>query len=72
MIKVVLVDDHQIFRDGILSLFNEVRDIKIVGVASNADEAIENVKMLKPDVILLDISLPDTSGIEIIENYETF
>jgi DNA-binding NarL/FixJ family response regulator len=67
MINVVLIDDHQIFRDGILSLFTEVKDIKIVGVASGADEGMLKVKISEPDVVLLDISMPDISGIDLIE-----
>ncbi|MFC2101301.1 response regulator, partial [Bacteroidota bacterium] len=67
MIRVVLVDDHQIFRDGIVSLFTDVGDIKIIGVASNAEEAVDKVSMLEPEVILLDISMPGISGIELIE-----
>jgi two-component system, NarL family, response regulator DegU len=65
-IKVILVDDHQIFRDGIISLFADVNDIKIVGVASNGNDAISRIKTLKPDVMILDISMPRMSGLELI------
>lgn len=66
-ISVVLVDDHQIFRDGILSLFSDVDEIEIVGVASSGRDAIDKIQELKPNVAVLDISMPDISGIELME-----
>jgi two-component system response regulator NreC len=66
MIKVLVVDDHQIFRDGIVSLFSDQDEISVVDVASDADEALERMQYSKPDVMLLDISLPGKSGIEMI------
>lgn len=64
-IKVLLVDDHQIVRDGIFALLIKEREIEIVGEASNGDELFEKLKFIKPDVIILDISMPKMSGIEI-------
>ncbi len=64
-IKVLLVDDHQIVRDGIFALLIKEHDIEIVGEASNGDELFEKLKFIKPDIIILDISLPKMSGIEI-------
>lgn len=64
-IKVVIVDDHAVVRDGIKSLLDESSEIEITGEASNADEAIEKVRTLSPDILLADISMPDKSGIEI-------
>jgi DNA-binding NarL/FixJ family response regulator len=64
-IKVLLVDDHQIVRDGIFALLIKEREIEIVGEASNGDELFEKLKFIKPDIIILDISLPKMSGIEI-------
>jgi DNA-binding NarL/FixJ family response regulator len=66
MIKVILVDDHQIFRDGIVSLFSDQDEIQIVDVASDGDEALNRMQYSKPDVMLLDISMPGKSGIEVI------
>ena len=65
-IKVLLVDDHKIFRDGILSLFSDVDDIKIADIASNGQEALNIIKSQKPDVVILDISMPVMSGLELI------
>jgi two-component system, NarL family, response regulator NreC len=66
MIKVILVDDHQIFRDGIVSLFSDQGEIQIVDVASDGDDALNRMQYSKPDVMLLDISMPGKSGIEVI------
>ena len=66
-IKVLLVDDHQIVRDGIFALLIKEREIEIVGEASNGDELFEKLKFIKPNIIILDISLPKMSGIEIAE-----
>ncbi len=66
-IKVLLVDDHQIVRDGIFALLIKEREIEIVGEASNGDDLFEKLKFIKPNIIILDISLPKMSGIEIAE-----
>jgi DNA-binding NarL/FixJ family response regulator len=66
-IKVLIIDDHQIFRDGIGSLFNEADDIIVSGFASNSEEAMERIEQIKPDVLLLDISLPKISGFDLMK-----
>jgi two-component system NarL family response regulator len=62
--RLLLVDDHALFREGLVSLFNPQQDIKVVGQASSVQEAITLTHELKPDLILMDISLPDGSGID--------
>ncbi|MCR6638576.1 MAG: response regulator transcription factor [Sporocytophaga sp.] len=64
MIKVLLVDDHGIVRDGIKATLSNEKNIKIIGEASNGIEAIEQVKKLTPDVVVMDISMPEMNGIE--------
>ncbi|MBI4645705.1 MAG: response regulator transcription factor [Bacteroidia bacterium] len=64
-IKVVLVDDHKILRDGIKSLLADIPYINIAGELTEGKELIEKIEKIKPDVIILDISLPDISGIEV-------
>lgn len=63
-IRILLVDDHQLFRSGISSLLDEVSDIVIVGEAKDGNEAIEKYFQLKPDIILLDIAMPEVNGID--------
>ncbi len=64
-IKVFIVDDHKIVRDGIFLLLIGATDIRPVGEAEKAEELFEKLKTILPDVLLLDISLPGMSGIEI-------
>jgi two-component system response regulator NreC len=67
IITVVIADDHTILRAGLRMLLSQQSDIKIVGEAENGDEAIEQVHLTKPNILLADISMPGTSGIEIIQ-----
>jgi two-component system response regulator NreC len=64
MIKVLLVDDHTLFRQGIRSLLSNASDIEVVGEADNGQEAIEMTKMLSPDVAVMDLVMPIMNGIE--------
>jgi two-component system response regulator DegU len=64
MVKIVLADDHGIVRDGIRSTLRDEKSFKIVGEASNGLEAIEVVKALSPDIIIIDINMPKMNGIE--------
>ncbi len=63
-IRLLLVDDHAVVRSGLRMLLMSEEDMEIVGEAGNAAEALEAVRLLKPDVVLMDIGLPDMSGIE--------
>ena len=63
-IKILLVDDHQILRDGIRSILRGHQDIEVVGEASDGRTAIKLVDELKPDVVIMDISMPDVNGID--------
>lgn len=64
MIRVLIVDDHQLFRDGLQAIFLLATDIEVVGEASNGKEAIKKAETLQPDIILMDIQMDDMSGIE--------
>lgn len=63
-IKVLVVDDHTVVRDGICALLALTGDIEVVGEAANGSESLKMVKELKPDVVLMDISMPIMDGLE--------
>ena len=63
-IKVLIVDDHPLLRQGLTRLLELEQDIKVVGQAKNGEEALAVVEKLQPDVILLDINMPGMNGIE--------
>lgn len=65
MINVLLVEDHKLMRVGLKSLFEELDDVEIVSEAQNGKEAIEKYKIIHPEIVLMDIGLPDINGIEI-------
>ncbi len=63
-IKVIIVDDHQLFRNGLKFILSEIENIEIVGEASNGKEFLEILKFIKPNLVLMDISMPEMNGIE--------
>lgn len=63
-IKVLVVDDHTIVRDGICALLALAGDIEVIGEATNGNEALNRVRKLSPDVVLMDISMPVMGGLE--------
>jgi DNA-binding NarL/FixJ family response regulator len=63
-IRVLIVDDHAILRDGIRSLLERHKDIMVVGEAGNGYEALLRVKETLPDIVLMDIAMPQMDGIE--------
>lgn len=65
-IRVFSVDDHPLFREGIAAIINCQSDMSLVGTASNGAEAIEIYRKLAPDVTLMDLRLPDLSGIDVM------
>ena len=65
-IQVLVVDDHPIVIGGTRALLDEVEDINVIGEACNGITAIEENKRLKPDVILMDLVMPEMDGIEAI------
>ena len=65
MIRLLIIDDHEMVREGLKAMLTTEPDFTIVGDAANAEQAYELIERLRPDVILLDIRLPGTSGIEV-------
>jgi two-component system response regulator DevR len=65
MIRLLIIDDHEMVREGLKAILTTEPDFEIVGDAASAEQAFELIERLSPDIILLDIRLPDTSGIEV-------
>ncbi len=63
-IRVVIADDHELFRRGLADLLNEESDIEVIGEASNGQEATERAEELAPDVVFMDLNMPGQGGIE--------
>jgi DNA-binding NarL/FixJ family response regulator len=66
--RILLVDDHEVVRLGLKSLLDRNSQFDVVGEASSAREALEQVNLLSPDIVVMDIRLPGTSGIEACED----
>ncbi len=62
-IRILVVDDHTLFRQGIVGLLESQGDLEVVGQAANGNEALAAAAQLSPDVVLMDISMPGTSGL---------
>ncbi|MGW0199718.1 response regulator transcription factor [Nonomuraea sp. NPDC003201] len=65
MIRVFLVDDHEVVRRGVAALLESEDDIEVIGEAGTAESAIARIVALKPDVAVLDVRLPDGSGVNV-------
>jgi DNA-binding NarL/FixJ family response regulator len=66
-VRLVIVDDHHLFRAGLISLLNEMPEFEVVAEASDGAGALEVVEQFKPDVVLLDVNMPGMSGVETVE-----
>ena len=70
-IRVLLVDDHKLMREGLRALLAEAPDIDVVGEASDGREALDFVRTLQPDVVVMDIGMPELNGIEACRRIRT-
>ena len=66
-IKVIIIDDHTLFREGLQRLLTR-HEIDVISSVSNGDDGLKSIKNLFPDIILLDLRMPDLSGIEVLKN----
>jgi two-component system nitrate/nitrite response regulator NarL len=69
-IRVLMADDHVIFRTGLRKLLEAEDDIKIAGEASNGNECVDMLTKLKPDILLLDLRMPDKGGLAVLEEVD--
>ncbi len=63
-IRVLIADDHAMMRDGLKALLAEKRGISVIGEVGNGRDAVEKAQTLKPDVVVMDVSMPELNGIE--------
>lgn len=70
-IRLLIVDDHKVVRLGLMTMFGRHRGVQIVADVGTMAEAIEGARRLKPDVVLMDVRLPDGSGIEACRDIRT-
>lgn len=64
-ITIVVVDDHPLFRQGVIDSFSLEKDLDVVGEAQSGEKALEVIRFLKPDIALLDVNLPELNGLQI-------
>ncbi len=70
--SILIVDDHPLFREGLKAIIERDSRFEVVGEAGNGREGLQMTKKLKPDMIIVDISLPDQSGIQLTREIRTF
>src|SRR6266850_6536495 len=71
-IRVLLVDDHPVVREGVRSSLEAYDHIEIIGEACDGEEAIQRITETMPDVVLMDISMPNVSGLEAMKRIQKF
>jgi DNA-binding NarL/FixJ family response regulator len=66
-IRIIIADDHPVFRSGLMKIIETDKEIEIVGEADNGESALQKILDLKPDVALLDIDMPKITGIQVLK-----
>jgi DNA-binding NarL/FixJ family response regulator len=66
-VRIVVVDDHSLFRRGLISLLSEIPEFEVVGEASNGKDALKTIQEQEPDVVLLDVNMPVLDGVDTVE-----
>lgn len=67
MIKLMIVDDHKMIREGLKKLLEFDADIEVIDEADNGSDCVSKLKIIKPDIILLDINMPEMNGIDVVK-----
>lgn len=71
-VRLVVVDDHALFRAGLVSLLSQMPELEVVGEAGNGYQALEVVRHTRPDIVLLDVNMPEMGGVETVEALQAF
>jgi len=66
--RILLVDDHPLTRHGMAQLLGQQSDLTVCGEAGNAEQALDSVRTLRPDMVLVDVTLPGKPGLELIKD----
>jgi DNA-binding NarL/FixJ family response regulator len=69
VIRLVVVDDHPIVRQGLVGVLEDEADLEVVGAYGSARDALDHVRRLQPDVVLLDLEMPDLDGVAAIPQF---
>jgi len=64
LIKILIADDHPVVREGLSAMLNKEQDIQVVGEAGNGAEAVDKAQELQPDIVLMDLRMPEVDGVE--------
>ena len=70
-IRILITDDHPVVREGLFAMLNRERGFDVVGQATNGKEAVEKARELKPDIILIDLRMPELDGVEAIRQIKS-
>ena len=71
IVRIVIADDHAFLREGIKKTIQDEMDMKIVGEASNANDALDIIRELNPDIVIMDISMPGKSGLDVLKDLKS-